>query len=387
MVLMVLLAVVVVVAMATLETTFNSITQDYWPTTRIARIVGHGHPILTALLAKARPGGGRKCDFDVEYDFHQGGWRTLTGAMTNTEKEIITQGSLDWVDSYIGVKIQQSNIFLNRHDPRKIANYFDAQVNNAVVSMRQRNLAPAVFTNHADLTNSWYSLTDAINDTTPYAGIANTGGAGIGIPSWRALIGEADYGAVDSIGVSPSRENFSKILRLQEMYFGERADMIVTSGAVFDCLMAQALNAAPETLTVARGIGGVNVGRTRLWIDDVPVIADPWFATAQCTDFSGTGHITRATVGGHGAMFINWDYIDLITVPEWWLRWDDAGWIKPSTATYIENQIHAACCLTCRSRCHQARLFGIDPTQTPASYTLIGDDQINLASFVIPPAT
>ena len=354
-----------------LMSTFNSLTEKFWDSRTIADVVSRGHPILTELIKNAKPGGGRSIIFDIEYNYQQGGARALTGQMVASTPEIVTQGELPWRDYYIWCQLEKAYVYQNRHDPARVADYFNNRVSNAVESMKQRYLAPKCVT--AQTGQHWDSLADACNDSTPYANIALAD-----LASWRSIIAEAIYGS-PATPISPSMNNFSKLNRIYRDYNTSLPDVWIVTGPVYDRLKEEVV--ATEWGGGRRATDNVFAGFTKMFIDGVPIITDSNWAGAA---FDAT-KATRTLCAGHSAMALNFEFINLRYLPEWYMKWDEEGWRSPLDYTQFINQLHCASNIICRSRRHQMRIFGIDPTQDTASYTVIDEaTQMNLSNFALP---
>lgn len=357
-----------------LVSTFNSMTEKFWGSKKITDAVTKGDPVLTELFKRAKPGGGKKIIFDIEYNLQDGGSRALTGQMTATTPEIITQGEMDWRDYYIWCQMEKAYVFENKHDPNAIASYFDTRVSNAVKSMKERLLAPAALT--AQTSTNWDSLIDACGDSATYANIAIAD-----LPAWRAMIGEAAYSNGASTGVSPSLENVKKMLRLMQTYTRELPHVILATPDLYDKLSEQIT--ANDQVSAKRAGDNVAWGFAEFSIGGVPVITSPNF-NRVATFAAGAATANRVNCAGDKLLFINWNYIDLMYLPEWFCKWDDEGWRSPLDYTQYINQLHCASNIVCRSRRHQGAMFGIDVAQSVSSWTLIPDAQVNLTHFAIP---
>lgn len=353
---------------------FSSITEDFWPTQKIVDHVSKGHPTLDALFRRAKAGGGDNIAFDIEYDLQQGGWRALNGQMTFTDKEIITKGYLGWRDVYVTVKMEKTDVYRNRHDPRAVANLFNTKVNNALRSMKNRYLAPAAFT--AQTGNAWDSLADGISDSATYANIAVED-----LPAWKCFTADGIYTAGSQDPISPTIENVSAVLKAHSEECNEQVDILVTDRAMWSVLKSQVLNMpSPQPII---GPEGAKIGFTKLWIDDVPVISDRWFAAAQCAAWNGSG-TSRATCAGSQMMGIKWDYIDLVYLPEMFMKWNEDGWRSPYDYTVFLNDLHCTSNVVVRSRRNHLRIYGLNPLQDQSDWDNISDSQMNISAFAIP---
>ena len=357
-----------------LVSSFNSMTEKFWSSKKIVDVVTKGDPILTELFKRAKPGGGKKLIFDIEYNLQDGGARALTGQMAATTPEIITQGEMDWRDYYIWCQMEKAYVLQNKNDPHAIASYFDTRVSNAVKSMKERLLAPAALT--AQTGQNWDSLIDACSDSATYANIAIAD-----LAAWRAMIGEPTYANGATTGISPDLAVPRKMLRLMQTYTRELPHVILATPDLYDKWGEQI--SANDQVSAKRSGDNVAWGFAEYSIAGVPVVTSPNFNRAGA--FDGTQNpASRAACKGDKALFINWNYIDLMYLPEWFMKWDDEGWRSPIDYTQYINQLHCATNIVCRSRRHQGALFGVDVGQATSAWTNITDAQVNLTHFAIP---
>jgi len=347
-----------------------------WPVKKITRHVGMGHPILDSLLRRAKSGGGNQINFDIEYNLQQGGWIAHNpGTMTASTPAIVTKGTMDWRTAYVWCEMNRVETKRIAKDPDAVFDMFKTRVDNAVVAMKQRNWAAKIWTTQTS--ECVDSLVDAINDTATYAGIT------IGdLPSWKCASAEGIYTPGSQKGISPIIRNVQTIINRHAERVNEKIDMLATSGAVYERLKDQ-VQGMPGYRPI-QGPDGARVGFTDLWIDNVPIVPDAWFADTLCSniDLAGT---TRATLDGHQAIGINWNYIDLIYLPGMFFEWDSEGFRGLRTDLSWANTLQFHGNIVSRSRRHHLRIYNIDPDQSTGELGPISvDDQMNLAAFAIP---
>lgn len=345
--------------------TLNALTEEFWIEKRMTNIVMRDTPTFMYLKRGARKAGGTQIQADIEYARLGGGSRAKGGSMTLTTPEIATKVKLGWRYYYVPVSLLQEDIDQNASDPRKIASYLNTYTKSALETMREKHLGPDMF--KAQTGNALDSIVDAVSDSASYGGLLTAD-----IPSWRAVTAEATYTSTPDAPVSPSLDNFRKMIRTIRNVSGKKPDLVVTSPAVWDRL-AEQVEVNDQVSALRSNSDVVKWGFDALFINGVPVIDDLNFEEEVCTDFDGTGG-TRADCGGHQALFLNFDHLFMYYMAGRNFTWDKMGWMSTTTNTEYINKIHFWGNIVCTNRRAQGRIYGIDPTQDAAAFTRVSID-------------
>lgn len=343
--------------------TLNAVTKPFWPKDKMTNTVMRSTPIFEYLKRGMKPGSGTKMDFDVEYARLGGGPRTATGQMTLTTPEIATQGTLGWSHYYVPVKLEQLYIEMNESDPQKVANYLNMYTASALETMREKHLAPDLFTPQTGA--HMYSIADAVSDSATYAGLAKAD-----IPSWRAIAAEATYDETTSVGVSPSLENIRRMIRRIKAISGKTPDIVAVDTDLWDVLASQIDN-NDQVSAQRQNSDVIKWGFDAIFVNGVPIVDD---INLPCPgEFDATG-ATRTDCKGHTAYFLNFDNLFLYYLPSRKFSWDKMGWVSTSDYTDYINKIYFTGNIGCTLRRSQGVLYGIDTAQAPSAWSKVNID-------------
>lgn len=341
--------------------TLNAVTEAFWVEKNMVSQCFRSTPVWEYLKRGARKAGGVSVQFPIEYARLGGGSRALNGQMTLTTPEIATKATGSWRHYYVPVQLEQIEMEYNQYDPRAIANYLNMYTRSALDTMREKHLGVDIF--KAQTSTALDSIVDAVSDSATYAGIAKSD-----IPSWQCVVAEGEKPSSYKLAVSPSIDNFRKMIRVIREVSGKKPDIIVTSGDVYDVLGQQV--SVNDQVIATRSSQVVQWGYEAIHIDGVPVITDLNFEEQQCADFVASED-TRAHAAGHQALFLNFSDLFMYYLPSRWLSWDKMGWVSANDYTQYINKIHFSGNIICTSRRSQGRIYNIDPTQDPADWTLM----------------
>ncbi|MHB8997511.1 MAG: phage major capsid protein [Armatimonadota bacterium] len=343
--------------------TLNAVTKPFWPKDKMTNTVMRSTPIFEYLKRGMKPGSGTKMQFDVEYARLGGGNRTATGQMTLTTPEIATQGEMAWAHYYVPVKLEQLYIEMNESDPQKVANYLNMYTASALETMREKHLAPDLFTPHAG--NAMWSIADAVSDSASYAGLAKAD-----IPSWRAVTAEGTYNAPNSVGVSPSLENIRRMIRRIKAVSGKTPDLVAVDTDLWDMLASQ-LDNNDNVSAQRQGSDVIKWGFDAIFVNGVPIIDD---INLPCPGEFVANSVSRATAKGHTAYFLNFDNLFLYYLPSRKFTWDKMGWVSSQDYTDYINKIYFTGNIGCTLRRSQGVMYGIDIAQSPSAWTPVAID-------------
>jgi len=337
--------------MAVPYSTFDALTQEFWLEKAVQDIVYRDTPTLKYMKKYQRAIGGVDIVFDIEYARLTGAWYETKDQLDLTESgEIATKAKLSWMKTYVPVSLWKADIEANQNDPRKIASYFDMYVRSAMATMKEKILAPALWTPKTG--KAMWSIADAVNDSTPYAniGIAD-------VPQWRSIITEPDYDTVTA-PIAPSLDNVKRMIRAIQNISGSKPDYIVTSTAVYDRLAEQL--EANDQVSAVRTNQVVNWGFDAIHVLSVPVTDDLYMEAALCDAFDEDGG-DRDGCKGHQMFFLQPKNLQLMYQPGRNMSWDAEGWRSSLDYENYINKLYFWGAVGCTNRRNQGRIFGIDP--------------------------